>query len=326
MTTKTLITSRDPKGLHAVGLFESTYNKAGLDESKAQRLNENGGEFQTELKKLIERFSESNQFAKEVVNSKHTYPNEYKILPIAAQIAIIGETFGLSTDKALEYVKTLPALPEGSEGWFAIPSFTAIAQKHFPAITDPAEQYCMAVNYALEKLAASRSFYNYRAGEIIPKKLQQHARTVSMMEEIQKVQTGAILIIAGQLGLRHRGKSVRRARETFAANEFGLGALAVISIVLVYPQRLVRWEELDLDCAGDEFSPDGDGSFSEAPHLYFGGGRAGFDAGDVSEAGDHYGSASGFVPKYFCSQQKASCDAFCASSLFCIHRRTYPAP
>lgn len=49
----TLITSRDDKGRHAVGLFEAAYNKAGLDDDRAQRLNERGGEFQDGVLKLI---------------------------------------------------------------------------------------------------------------------------------------------------------------------------------------------------------------------------------------------------------------------------------
>lgn len=36
----TTVTSRDPKGLQATALFESLYNKAGLNDDAAQRLNE----------------------------------------------------------------------------------------------------------------------------------------------------------------------------------------------------------------------------------------------------------------------------------------------
>jgi hypothetical protein len=32
-------------------------------------------------------------------------------------------------------------------------------------------------------------------------------------------------------------------------------------MALVHPERYVRWEELDTDCAGDEFAPDADGAF-----------------------------------------------------------------
>jgi hypothetical protein len=180
MTTKKLITSDDPKGRQATDLFRGAYNKAQLTEEQAQRLNENrGGEFTTELLQLIQKHSATNQYANEVVSSNYTYPKEYKgPKPIAEQVKTIATMFGLDPAQALEFAKNLPTLPEGAEGWFAIPKVSAVAKQQFPAITDKAEQYCEAVKLVHTKLAESRSFYNYRNGEIVPNKLRQHARTV----------------------------------------------------------------------------------------------------------------------------------------------------
>jgi hypothetical protein len=116
---------------------------------------------------------------------------------------------------------------------------------------------------------------------------------------IAETQKGDILIIAAQLGMRHRGRSVRRAREVFISNEFGLGSLAVGSIILTHPERLVRWEELDMDCAGDEFDPDADGEFSHAPRFRFGfsDGKVEFVARRVGFACDAFGSVSAFLPQ-----------------------------
>jgi len=234
-----------------------------------------------------------------VVNSSYTYPGEYKgPKEITEQIKALGKLFGISTAEALEYAKSLPALPEGAEGWFAIPRVEAIGTKFFPAITDPVERYCQAVNFVLEKLGKSRKFHNYRAGEIDKQHLRGNSRTIAKFGEVnQQQQTGDILIIAAQLGMRHRGKSVNRARETFTSDEFGLGAFAVICITLVHPERLVRTEELDMDCAGDDFAPGGDGGFSLSPRLYFDDGMVEFGTGDLSLAVKYYGSASGFVPQ-----------------------------
>src|SRR3989344_6874962 len=93
-TRQTLITSRDPKGLHAVGLFEAIYNKSGLDDVRAQRLNERGGELQDGIAKLIAELSVSNQYANEEVHSNHTYPKEYKgPNPVADQIKALAKIF-----------------------------------------------------------------------------------------------------------------------------------------------------------------------------------------------------------------------------------------
>lgn len=294
--SQTLITSRDPKGLHAVGLFEAVYNKSKLDDARAQRLNERGGELQDGIAKLIAELSMSDQYANEEVRSNYTYPKEYKgPKPINDQILAIAKIFGLDPSQALEFAKNLPALPEGAEGWFAIPSVDALAKKHFPKVTDPTQKYCQAVQLVHTKIAASRSFYNYREGQITPAQLRVHARTAHALDLIAETQKGDILIVAAQLGMRHRGKSVRRAREVFVANEFGLGSLAVGSIVLTHPERLVRWEELDMDCSGDEFSPGADGDFSESPCFLFSGGEVVFGTRFVDRPDGSFGSVSGFL-------------------------------
>ncbi|MFA6524296.1 MAG: hypothetical protein WC264_02905 [Candidatus Paceibacterota bacterium] len=298
MTTK-LITSKDPKGLHAVSLFESAYNKLGLTDEQAQMLNEKGGEFKEKIQKIIRELTVKNQYANEVINSNYTYPKEYKGPKlIIEQVKTIAELFGLDPKEALEFIKTLPAIPDGTEGWLAVPKVSAVAKKHFPAITDPAMQYCEAVKMVHAKLAKSRRFTNYRDGEIVPNKLRQSARTLDFLEQfIEAKQPGDIIIIAVQYGMRHRGESVRRAREIFSFNEFGLGAFAIGCMALVHPERYVRWEELDTDCAGDEFSPGGDGVFSKAPVFCFDDGELRFFTHDVSVASVGYGSASGFVPQ-----------------------------
>ncbi|MFA4999387.1 MAG: hypothetical protein WC519_01525 [Parcubacteria group bacterium] len=267
-----------------------------LDKDGIQKLIENGDEFQARIITGVKELSVSNQFANEEVRSNYAYPKEYKgPKPINDQVKVIAKIFGLDPSHALEFAKTLPELPNGAEGWFAIPSVDALAAKHFPEVTDPIQKYCQAVQLVHTKIADSRSFYNYREGQITPAQLRVHARTAHALDLISETQKGDILIVAAQLGMRHRGKSVRRAREVFVANEFGLGSLAVGSIVLTHPERLVRWEELDMDCSGDEFSPGADGDFSESPCFCFGGGKVRFDTLFVDDPHDGFGSVSGFL-------------------------------
>jgi hypothetical protein len=280
-----------------LALIEESLGIKELSLIEAQRLIENGGEFQSELKKLVERFSIANQYANEVVSSNYTYPKEYKgPKPIVEQVKTIATMFGFDPTQALEFSKNLPTLPEGAEGWFAIPKVSAVAKKHFPEIAGIDEKYCEALKLVFVKLDESRSFTNYRNGEIVPSNLRQYARTADFLENLEAQQSGDILIIAVQYGMRHRGKSVRRARETFASNEFGLGAFAIGCMALVHPERYVRWEELDTSCAGDEFTP-ANGVFSGSPIFRFTGGKLKFDTFNVSNAYDYDGSVSGFVPQ-----------------------------
>jgi hypothetical protein len=50
----------------------------------------------------------------------------------------------------------------------------------------------------------------------------------------------------------------------------------------------------------------GDGVFEYAPYFKFNDGDVKFDANDVSNANDNYGSASGVFPKYLLILQKVS--------------------
>lgn len=296
MTTQPLITSHDPKGVRAVGLFSEAYNTCKLTDLEAQRLNEDA-DFSRDLKELIRKRSRVNQYASEETSSNYTYPKEYTgPKEIIAQIKEIGTLFGLDTTAAVEYCKNLPGLPEGAEGWFAIPKVSAFAKKHFPALTDPDEQYCAAVNMVLDQIKQSRSFTNYREGEISKQTLKQTMRTQEFMQKIEEQQSGDIIIVAAQYGMRYRGRSVRRARELFVGNEFGLGWFAVGVMALLHPKRYVRADELDTDCAGDEYVPGAGGVFGRAPVFGF---YDGLESGarDVSDVGGHFGSVSAFLPQ-----------------------------
>ena len=311
MTMNTSITSEkvtDGQKMQVKRLAEDAINRASSggilpDKESGQMLVEKGDEFQSDILTSIRRLSASNKYKDEEFRAAYGYPKEYKgPKPIADQVKAIAEIFGLDPALALEYAKKLPVLPEGAEGWFAIPSVDALVQKHFPEVTDPAEKYCRALQLVHQKIAESRSFYNYRDGQIDTAHIKVSARTLEKMNQIAAQQKGdpstgsgpSILIIAAQLGKRHGGRSVRRAREVFTANEYGLTSVAGSSIVLVHPERLVRWEELDMDMAGDEFSDGGGGSFGRAPYFLFDG-KAGFDTEGVSYPFDNCGSASGFV-------------------------------
>lgn len=294
----TLITSRDRQGVRIMDLIAVSLDRAKLDGERAQLLIGNGGELQAGISELITRLSTPNQFANEEVRSSRAYPGEYKgPKPIAEQISLIAKTFGLDPASALQYTKSLPALPDGAEGWFAFPSVDAIGRNQFSEIADPAERRCRAIDLLLGKLGESRTFHNYRAGQITTDRLRQHARTTQALEAIVEQQKGDILIVAAQFGLRHRGRSVRRAREVFVTNEFGLGAFEVGCMAFTHPERHVRWEQLHTDCPGDEFSENAGGQFEHAPRFLWLDGRLKFVMRWFRHAYDYFGSVSAFLPQ-----------------------------
>lgn len=285
----TLITSRDPKGLQAVSIFEAAYNKAKLDDDSAQLLNERGDELKAGISELIARLSVTNQFADEEVESSYGYLSGYtKPKTIAQQVNILSGLFsGVSIGFADADIAN-GELPEGAEGWFAIPRWQSIAPTYGEAV--------QKVLDLLDKAYGGR-FKNWRKGQLGPAKLRQSCKSAAMWEKIGQEQKGGVLVVPAQFGIRHRGRSVRRAREVMRKAEFGLGAFAVGIMLLTHEDRLRHYDDLSIDCAGDEFHDPrlSDAPFGLTPLFHFDGGGLEFDTYWSDSAEDNYGSASGWL-------------------------------
>jgi len=260
---------------------------ADLDKNGLQKLLERGGEFQSRIVTAVQELSVSNQYAGEEVASSYGYLSGYEPKSIAEQVEVLRELFPElgSIDEGLAEAD----LPANAEGWFAIPRWEKIA-----------DTYGEAVDKVLALLSKTRGgrFHNYRQGQLGSRYLRQHERTVVMLERFGEAQSDHdILVVPAQFGLMHRGRSVRRAREVFKASEFGLGAFQIVCMLLTHPERLQHLNDLWIDCAGDEFSPGGDGDFSGAPCINFDDGGVGFGTHWVGSARGDYGSGSGFLPQ-----------------------------
>jgi len=259
-----------------------------LDKDSIQKLIENGNEFQADITASIKMHSLSNQFADEEVESNYGYLSGYKPKGITEQTNILRQLFpgvGFADEKLAQQ-----PLPPNAEGWFAIPRWQSVAKTYNEAVQKV---------FDLIKKQRKGNFHNYRKGEIGETYLRQHERTVKKLQTLGDQQTGFdILVVAAQFGLRHRGRSVRRAREVFAGNEFGLGAFEIGCMILTHSERLASYDDLWIDCAGNEYAPDGDGGCSRAPYFSFDDDRIEFGTGWVHYAYEHYGSTSGFLSQY----------------------------
>ncbi len=271
--------------------------EALLTKELAQRILSGGDKLQAKLKEVVGQFicgvsielrqeedkTVSDQFADEEVESSYAYPKGYKVKGITEQTNILRQLFpgiGFADEKIAEQ-----PLPTNAEGWFAIPKWQTLAPT-----------YGEAVEKVLAMIASKRKFYNYRDGQLGAEYLRQHAKTVKMFQKLGDEQKDFdILVVPAQFGLRHKGRSVRRAREVFAANEFGLGAFAIGIMLLTHPEREVQWEQLHVDCAGDEFAPGADGGVSDAPIFGFRDGKVEFGAYWYDDARELFGSASAFL-------------------------------
>jgi len=272
------------EGFGAVGATLKALEDAGatLEHLKLIRSDE---EIAKSVVEILCNASKS-RYADEEVASSYTYPNSYAVKPLTEQIAVLTKLFDLDGAKALAYAENLPTLPNGAKGWFAIPKWQAVANN-----------YGKAVEKMLALIGNSRKFKNWREGQLGERYLRQSQSSEQMFAKFCEQQEGDIIIIPAQFGLRHRGRSVRRARIVFSGNEFGLGAFANGCMLLIHPEREQEWEQLHIDCAGDEYAPDGDGKFVSAPIFDWGDGGLHFNTCWTDDAYKQYGSASGFLPQ-----------------------------
>jgi hypothetical protein len=229
------------------------------------------------------------QYADEETESSCGYLSGYtKPKAIAEQVSILSGLFsGVSIGLADADIGS-GELPDGAEGYFAIPRWRSIA----PA-------YGEAVQKVLDLLSKAYGvrYRNWREGQLGPNYLRQSAKSRASWMTLGREQKGDIFVIPAQFGIRHRGRSVRRAREVMRRNEFGLGAFAVGIMLFTHENRLKHYDDLWIDCAGDEFhDPQGSAApFDRAPYFDFSDDELKFDAAGSDFAGGGYGSASGWV-------------------------------
>ena len=290
MTTQSITSITDGQKKQYLRFVEDAAERAlaevGLDKDGIQKLIENGDDFQADIVASIGKHSISNQFADEEVESRFGYLSGYqKPKGITEQTNILRQLFpgvGFADEKIAEQ-----PLPPNTEGWFAIPKWETMAA------TDGE-----AVQKVLDMIKKTRGgkFYNYRDGQLGSQYLRQSAKSVKAFQKLGLEQKDHdILVVAAQFGLRHRGRSVRRAREVMNASEFGLGAFAIGIMLLTHLERLKHYDDLWIDCAGDEFSCVGGGRFGYAPCFRFGDDGVKFGACDVDVAYGRCGAASASV-------------------------------
>jgi hypothetical protein len=255
-----------------------------LNRNSMQKLIENGGEFKDRIINIIKELS-CQQYTNEEVESSYTYPEDYEIRDVNQQISTLRRflpRLKIDSEKIL-----CPPLPPNAEGWFAVPRWQSIA-----------ETYDRAVQIILHQLETQSfdEFYNFYNNKIAGRYLRRHecaAKKIQMLSDQQD--DSDILLIAAQFGLYHRGRSVRRAREVFSYEEFGLGVFETGCMLLTHPKRFSNFGDLMISCPGDRYSLKGNGDFSRVPVFSFNNGQREFFSVEPHHPYGKFGSVSGFI-------------------------------
>lgn len=270
--------------------LEAVLDELGLSKEAAQRVIKSGTPCQEMLKEhfrsVLVQLASPQEFADEEVESSYGYLSGFsKPRSVTEQANRLRELFP-GIGYANESLANLP-VPKGAEGKFVIPPWQKVAAT-----------YGEAVQIVLGKLrvAYGEKFVNYIEGKLGAKHLREGIAKKAALRKLAEEQKGFdLLVVDGQFGFLHRGRSVRRARVVMQdGGQFGFGAFENGIMLLTHPDRLKNYDDLWIDCAGDEYSYGADGQFAVAPIFFFSDGALEFDADVVARVDDLYGSSSGF--------------------------------
>jgi len=265
-----------------------------LSEDGIEKLFERGDEFQAHIINGISRY------ANEGLTLNHGYLTSYKPKSVAAQTERLRKLFrniGYADEKLAEQPPPLEA-----EGWFAIPRWERITDTYAEAVQRVLVLIKKARGGKLKDLLRLR-YSNPKAYLRHMRDMRQHEQTLIMLKQLGDQQNNYdILVVPAQFGIRHQGRSVCSARETFEANEFGLGTFQVACMLLTHPERLQYYDDLRIDCPGDTipvYNGASNTTSSGAPYFGLNNGEIIFGADSIivrNARHDSNGSASGFIP------------------------------
>ena len=260
-----------------------------LDRQSAQIVLDSGKTVKREVAEtvveIINRHTASDKFKDEEVSSTRTYPPNFRVRPVEAQVTELRKLFPSLGDCNEKIGRR--QLPAGAEAWFAIPRWQALAPT-----------YNEALEMLVEVLGTRRKFSNRIVGRLGPTYLRQSERSKLAEKILADQQQGCdILVVAAQAGMLHRGCSARRTRVAMAGNEFGLGVFSFGSLLLTHPERLSSGETLMVDCGGDEYSVRGDYTFDRVPLFDYDISGIEFSIFYEDRARNLWGTPTGFLYK-----------------------------
>lgn len=268
-------------------IVEAALRKSGLKGDAVQEIIERGGELKNKLIPVFQELGERS-YADEEVESTYGYPEGWKLKSVSEQLVIlekIEEFKVLDGNHVIEIAKGFLELPEGAEGLVVIPKPSKVGKS-----------YNESVELVTKLMAKHRKdWYNFSEGRLGPEHLRLNEKPQQALSQLERETPGDYLVLAVQTGLRHRGRSDRRARVMFSDNEFGLGPYKLGIILLLHPERLQKSEHLAIDCAGCEcFSATGR-KFPGSFYFDWSAGSLNFGLRLVDSVHPRFGSASGFL-------------------------------
>lgn len=195
-----------------------------------------------------------NQYASERVGQTAFYPKGWTMPSLAVQAECLVSFFpGINLQGS--NVSEKRTVPKGADGLVLLPTLRFLGK--FFNIADPyGAGYGAIIEQLCELLLKQRNgaFLNHRKGELTEAYVRLYADVRERLEKLESEAPGDVLVLPVSLGKLYAGWSARAARwEALDQDQLPLGAAHVACLLLVMPERLTAYEQLWLDCPGDEY-------------------------------------------------------------------------
>ena len=278
---------------------KKTSGKKGLTWDHIRALNEHRNPFERkEIEKVL-------PYADERVASNYGYSPDHRDLTADEQVVSLRKIFPELTigDEDVNRIVDVFGKPvlEGAESKKLMYDYREVAKLAGVSLKGKAEieVYCIAVQVVIDRLKQlhGKKFHNYREGALTPSHMKVVEKTSSAHTALRETQ-GGIWVVDTQFGKLWAGASVRHAQVRFAGNEFGWGPYGVTSQLLTHPNRITSREQLYIDCAGVEYTPNASGDFSACLNFNWNNNneRLELNYNRTDNYNEQWGSASGFLP------------------------------
>lgn len=216
--------------------------------------------------------------------TRRGYPAVYRQKPLEEQVGVLRTVWPALTPGTRILERERMALPAGAEALFAIPKWSKISSSPVGAAQD--------VMRKMVERRQLRTFFPITAHN----EFRPHQLSSQRLDAFANGQEGDIVVVPAQFGALRSGVSGKAVRDSLAPNECALGFFAIGCMLLTHPKRIVCYDDLYIDCSGDDWILPNKEQFTYQPGLFFF--ENGLDLGisDLTSGGSIYGSPTALLP------------------------------
>lgn len=236
-----------------------------------------------------------NPYANERFKQTRFYPKGWAVPSMAVQADRLINLF-LGINLQGSNVSEKRTVPTGADGLALLPTLRFLGE-YFKVANPYGKDYGQLIEKLCELLSKQRNgaFCNYRKGELTEAYVRLYAEVRERLEKLEVAAPGDVLVLPVAFGHLYAGWSARAARwEALDQEQLPLGGVHVACLLLTMPERLTDYEQLWIDCPGDEYNWSAGGRWSDCLDLRFDDGQLGLDAGVAGCASGGCGAVVAF--------------------------------